>query len=159
MLKKEDFNDDKKDAGELGAGHTVTALYEIVPVGVKEELTGSVDPLRYQKTEPKKIESQYVDEMMVIKFRYKEPKDSTSKLIVHTMKDREVTLGSSSENFRFSAAVAEFGMLLRDSKFKGDASFASALELAKNSKGADEEGYRSEFTKMISTVALLKGQN
>ncbi|HVD98843.1 MAG TPA: VWA domain-containing protein [Cytophagaceae bacterium] len=159
MLKKEDFNDDKKDAGELGAGHTVTALYEIVPVGVKEELTGSVDPLRYQKTEPKKIESQYVDEMMVIKFRYKEPKDSTSKLIVHTMKDREVTLGSSSENFRFSAAVAEFGMLLRDSKFKGDASFASALELAKNSKGTDEEGYRSEFTKMISTAALLKGQN
>ncbi len=155
MLKKEDFNNDKKDAGELGAGHTVTALYEIVPVGVKEESTTSVDPLRYQKTAPAKIESQYLDEMMVIKFRYKEPKDTVSKLIVHTMKDREVKLANSSDNFRFSAAVAEFGMVLRSSKFKGTATFETAMELAKNAKGTDEEGYRAEFVKMIRTASLL----
>lgn len=155
MLKKEDFNDDKKDAGELGAGHTVTALYEVVPVGAKPENTGSVDALRYQKTETAKAETQYTDELMVIKFRYKEPKDSTSKLIVHTLKDKEVKLANSSDNFRFSAAVAEFGMLLRDSKFKGTSTYDSAMELAKNSKGTDEEGYRAEFIKMVRTASLL----
>jgi Ca-activated chloride channel family protein len=155
MLKKEDFNDDKKDAGELGAGHTVTALYEIIPVGVTATELGKVDDLRYQKTEPKKIESQYADEMMVIKFRYKEPKDSISQLIVHTMKDKEVKLANSSENFRFSAAVAEFGMILRNSKFKGTANYDQAIELAKNAKGIDEEGYRAEFIKMMKTTSLL----
>ena len=155
MLKKEDFNDDKKDAGELGAGHTVTALYEIVPVGVKEGNTSSVDPLRYQKADPKKVEAKYADEMMVIKFRYKEPKDTVSQLIVHTLKDRQVTLANSSDNFRFSAAVAEFGMLLRDSKFKGTSTFEQAIELAKNAKGTDEEGYRAEFVKMMKTASVL----
>lgn len=155
MLKKEDFNDDKKDAGELGAGHTVTALYEIVPVGAKPEGSVDVDPLRYQKNEPKKIESSYADELMVIKFRYKEPKDTISNLIVHTLKDREVKLVNSSDNFRFSASVAEFGMLLRDSKFKGKATFEQAIELAKSSKGLDEEGYRAEFIKMMKTASVL----
>ena len=155
MLKKEDFNDDKKDAGELGAGHTVTALYEIIPVDVSYNETGKVDPLRYQKNEPKKIESQYADEMMVIKFRYKEPKDSVSQLIVHTMKDKAVKLANSSDNFRFSAAVAEFGMILRDSKFKGTSTYDQVSELAKNSKGTDEEGYRAEFIKMVKTASLL----
>ena len=155
MLKKEDFNDDKKDAGELGAGHTVTALYEIVPVGAKDENTGSVDQLRYQKTETIKTETQYTDELMVIKFRYKEPKENNSQLIVHTLKDKEVKLSNSSDNFRFSAAVAEFGMLLRDSKFKGNTTYDSVTELAKNAKGADEEGYRAEFVKMVRTASLL----
>jgi Ca-activated chloride channel family protein len=155
MLKKEDFNDDKKDAGELGAGHTVTALYEIIPVGVTPEIITSVDPLRYQKTEPKKIESQYANEMMVIKFRYKEPKDTVSQLIVHSLKDKDVKLSNSSDNFRFSAAVAEFGMILRNSKFKGTSSFDQAIELAKNAKGTDEEGYRSEFVKLMKTASLL----
>lgn len=155
LLKKEDFNDDKKDAGELGAGHTVTALYEIVPVGVKPEIITSVDPLRYQPSEPKKVETKYSDEMMVVKFRYKEPMDTVSKLLVHTMKDRDVKLANSSDNFRFSAAVAEFGMVLRSSKFKGTSTFESAIELAKNSKGVDEEGYRAEFVKMMKTASLL----
>jgi Ca-activated chloride channel homolog len=155
LLKKEDFNDDKKDAGELGAGHTVTALYEIVPVGSKPEIVTSVDPLRYQATQPKKIDPKYVDEMMVVKFRYKEPMDTVSKLIVHTMKDKEVKLTNSSDNFRFSAAVAEFGMILRSSKFKGTSTFDSVIELAKNSKGTDEEGYRAEFVKMVKTASLL----
>ena len=155
MLKKEDFNNDKKDAGELGAGHTVTALYEIIPVGVKATEIGSVDALRYQKIEAKKIEGQYAEEMMVIKFRYKEPKDSLSQLIVHTMKDKTMKLANSSENFRFSAAVAEFGMVLRNSKFKGTSTYDQAMELAKNSKGADEGGYRAAFIKMIKTASLL----
>ena len=155
MLKKEDFNDDKKDAGELGAGHTVTALYEIVPVGVKSTTTSTVDPLRYQKNELTKIESKYIDEMMVIKFRYKDPKDTVSQLMVHTLKDKGVTLANSSDNFRFSSSVAEFGMLLRDSKFKGKATFEQAIELAKAAKGIDEEGYRAEFIKMMKTASLL----
>ena len=155
LLKKEDFNDDKKDAGELGAGHTVTALYEIVPVGVKPEIITDVMPLRYQPNEPKKIEPKYADEMRLLKFRYKEPTDTVSKLIIHTMKDRDVKLTNSSDNFRFSAAVAEFGMVLRSSKFKGTSTFESAIELAKNSKGTDEEGYRAEFIKMMKTASLL----
>jgi Ca-activated chloride channel family protein len=152
MLKKEDFNDDKKDAGELGAGHTVTALYEIIPVGAKPEIITSVDPLRYQSH---KIDPKYSEEMMIVKFRYKEPTDTVSKLMVHTMRDKGVSLNNSSETFRFSAAVAEFGMLLRNSRYKGTATFQSAIELAKNSKGPDEEGYRAEFIKMMKTASLL----
>jgi Ca-activated chloride channel family protein len=92
---------------------------------------------------------------MTVKFRYKNPKDTVSKLITHVLSDKEVSLGNSSENFRFSAAVAEYGMILRESKFKGTAGFDSVLELANASKGTDEEGYRAEFIKMVKTSSLL----
>jgi Ca-activated chloride channel homolog len=153
MLKKEDFNDDKKDAGELGAGHTVTALYEIIPAGSKEVLS-CVDELKYQQTIINKKTSDSPD-LMTVKFRYKNPKDTVSKLITHVLSDKEVSLSNSSENFRFSAAVAEFGMLLRESKFKAASSFDGVLELANASKGTDEEGYRAEFIKMVKTTSLL----
>jgi len=155
MLKKEDFNNDKKDAGELGAGHTVTALYEIIPVGVSSTFTETTDALRYQKNEQVTSTTKYADEIMLVKFRYKEPKDTVSQLIVHTLKDKEVTLSNSSENFRFSASVAAFGMLLRDSKYKNNVTFEDAILLAQNAKGRDEEGYRAEMIKLMKTASVL----
>lgn len=153
LLNKEDFNDDKKDAGELGSGHTVTAIYEIIPAG-SEELIASTDALKYQETKPNNAAT--TSEVMTIKFRYKEPKEKTSKLITHIVTDQKNAFANASENCRFSVAVAEFGMLLRDSKFKGDSDFKSVMTLAKSAKGSDEEGYRAEFIKLVEIAELLK---
>ncbi|PKL38608.1 MAG: hypothetical protein CVV44_10820 [Spirochaetae bacterium HGW-Spirochaetae-1] len=154
ILAKEDFNNDKKDAGELGAGHTVTALYEIIPAGSKQPVNES-DELKYQKTVTSK-KSSGSDEIMTVKLRYKPIKSDVSTLIVIPVKDTAVTLEKSSENFRFSAAVAGFGMVLRDSQFKKDLSLDDVLALAKSSRGKDSEGYRNEFIELVRTCALLK---
>jgi Ca-activated chloride channel homolog len=154
LLKKEDFNNDQKDAGELGAGHSVTALYEVITTDSKEALNSKVDELKYSQTTVNKNASAS-NELMTVKFRYKNPKDTVSKLIIQTLADKAVSLENSSENFRFSAAVAEFGMILRDSKFKAASSFAQVIEIANNSKGKDEEGYRTEFVKLVKTSELL----
>ncbi len=153
LLNKEDFNNDKKDAGELGAGHTVTAIYEIIPAG-SYELLASVDPLKYQATGV--VSKSTGQEVMTIKFRYKEPKESVSKLITEIVNDRKAPFLTSSENCIFSSAVAEFGMLLRDSKFKGDADFKTVLALAKKSKGKDDDGYRAEFIRLVEMAEMLK---
>jgi Ca-activated chloride channel family protein len=153
LLNKEDFNDDKKDAGELGSGHTVTAIYEIIPAG-SEELVASTDALKYQETKPNSAATS--SEVMTIKFRYKEPKEKTSKLMTHIVTDQKNAFDNASENCRFSVAVAEFGMLLRDSKFKGDSDFKSVITLAKSARGTDEEGYRAEFIKLVEIAELLK---
>lgn len=157
MLKKEDFADDTKDAGELGAGHTVTALYEIIPYGSKEEIPG-IDKLKYQETSisPQAFKSK---ELMTVKLRYKEPDGEKSKLIEHPLVDKHVKLDAASENFKFSAAVAAFGMLLRDSDFKGDSTFESVLKLAREGKGKDFHGYRAEFIKLVEMCSLLKDIN
>jgi Ca-activated chloride channel family protein len=151
LLNNEDFNDDRKDAGELGSGHTVTALYEIIPVGVKSEFLKSVDPLKYQQTPATK--QMNGKEMMTIKFRYKKPDAEESKLIVHP-----VVTGTSqlSDNFRFAAAVAEFGMLLRDSEYKQNASFENVIEMAAASRGIDEEGYRAEFLRLVKNAQQIR---
>jgi Ca-activated chloride channel family protein len=154
LLKKEDFNDDKKDAGELGAGHSVTALYEVITSDSKEVLDTKVDELKYSQTTVNKNTSAS-GELMTVKFRYKNPKDTVSKLIIQSLPDKDVSLDNSSENFRFSAAVAEFGMILRDSKFKASSSFTQVIEMANNAKGKDEEGYRAEFVKLVKTSELL----
>ncbi len=155
MLKSEDFNDDKKDAGELGAGHTVTALYEIIPVGVKSEFVKTVDKLKYQQTSANNTNSNG-NEMMTIKFRYKKPNEDVSKLMEQEIvKSNVSTLEKSSENFRFSAAVAEFGLLLRDSEFKANASFDETLKLANAAIGKDTEGYRKEFIKLVESCGLM----
>ncbi len=160
MLKKEDFNDDKKDAGELGAGHTVTALYEIVPASSDEKIGGNVDSLKYQKNSITD-RAKNSNDIMTIKFRYKPPESDKSILITHILKSKyplETTITeieNQSNNFLFSAAVAEFGMLLRDSKFKGNASYDNVLKLAKSSKGKDENGYRSEFIGLVETAKNL----
>ena len=146
LLNTEDFNDDTKDAGELGSGHTVTALYEVVIKGSEEEIK-SVDPLRYKENELASTSNS--DEILTVKFRYKAPKGKTSKLIVRHLKGKTVQLSKSSENFRFSAAVAEFGLLLRNSKHRANASYQQVISLAKNSKGKDDNGYRAEFIRLV----------
>lgn len=150
LLNAEDFNDDSKDAGEMGSGHTVTALYEIVPAGSDEEAP-SVDPLKYQQE--RLLEGKHTKELLTIKMRYKQPDGNKSRLFEKVVINRPA--GSTSENFRFSAAVASFGMLLRGSENMGKSSVGSILELAKNAKALDEEGYRAEFIQLVKTVGDL----
>jgi len=153
MLAKEDFADDTKDAGELGAGHTVTALYEIIPFGSGEEIPG-VDELRYQdnKISPEAFKNK---EILTLKLRYKKPDGNKSRLIVHPLQDNNIVLAKTSDNFKFSAAVAAFGMLLRESEFRGDYSYESILELARDGKGKDYFGYRAEFIQLVEKCSLL----
>lgn len=153
MLNKEDFNNDKKDAGDLGSGHTVTAIYEIIPAGMEDEFLEDVDELKYQQR--KKTKKGSVHEMMTIKFRYKSPEAETSNLIVHTVADTITPLQNTSENFRFACAVVQFGMLLRKSEFKGNASYERVIQLANSSLGKDEEGYRKEFVKLVHSVSSI----
>jgi len=160
LLAKEDFNNDKKDAGDMGSGHTVTAFYEIVPVGVADDYSSSVDPLKYQKTKPAPAATgTYSDELMTIKFRYKQPNSDQSKMSLVTVNDRPVTFNSTSVDFRFASAVAEFGMLLRGSEFKQGSSFDQAISIAKSAKGNDEDGYRSEFVRLAESAKSLAGNN
>ncbi|HZY36171.1 MAG TPA: von Willebrand factor type A domain-containing protein [Mucilaginibacter sp.] len=154
MLNKEDFNNDRKDAGDMGSGHTVTALYEIVPAGLKDDYAGSVDPLKYQKPEPVPSGSGS-DEMATIKFRYKPADTSPSKMEQVVVKDTPVAFNSSSADFRFAAAVAEFGMLLRDSQNKGQSTFDQDISIARAAKGEDADGYRSEFVRLAESAKLL----
>lgn len=156
MLANEDFNNDKKDAGELGSGHTVTALYEIVPIGVDTPVDG-VDPLKYQKPSTS-AKNNYKDELMTIKLRYKQPDGDVSKLITHTLKDESVALASTSDNFRWSAAVVGFGMILRESEYANHFTFDQVLQLATASKGKDTEGYRVEFVNLVKAMNQLGAQ-
>ncbi len=153
LLKKEDFADDTKDAGELGAGHTVTALYEVIPYGSKEEVP-VVGDLKYQvvKIDPKAYRSK---EILTVKLRYKKPDGKKSQLLEIPLADKNITLAKASENFKFSAAIAEFGMLLRDSEFKGQSSYEDVLKLAQQGKGQDRHGYRTEFIKLVEMCQLL----
>jgi Ca-activated chloride channel family protein len=157
MLNKEDFNNDRKDAGELGSGHTVTALYEIIPVGVKNDFPEGTDPLKFQQKQRPAAASRG-EEIMTIKFRYKKPDENVSKLIVHPVTDRRLSIDRTSPNFRFVSAVAEFGMLLRGSEFKQRASFDNARALAKDALGKDAEGYRTEFLSLLKNAEKLAGR-
>ena len=155
-LEDKDFTDDTKDAGEIGAGHTVTALYEVVPVG-KESANEQYD-LKYQETKIKK-DAQTTDEILTVRIRYKEPDGKKSKEFSEALKGAPVKVSKSTNNFRFSAAVAEFSMILRDSEFKGDSNLESVTELAKNAKSDDPFGYRAEFLTLVDRVKVLKEQN
>ncbi len=154
-LNDEDFNNDKKDAGELGSGHTVTALYEIIPVGVKSEFSMSVDPLKYQKQIETKVnaEASSTDELLTVKFRYKEPQGTKSKLITKVLLEKDQV--KNDPNIQWSAAVAGFGMLLRDSEFKGTLTYSNVIAMARASKGADEYGYRSEFIQLVRLASNM----
>jgi Ca-activated chloride channel homolog len=157
MLQKEDFNDDKKDAGELGSGHTVTALYEIIPAGIKSEFLKNVDSLKYQANGTKSAAS-HNGEMMTVKFRYKAPGGDKSLLIEHPVLDKGIQFAQTSENFRFAVSVAEFGMLLGNSEFRGSSSFNHVFKTAKAAKGADAEGYRKEFITLVRKASVLKSR-
>ena len=155
LLADEDFNDDTKDAGELGAGHTVTALYEVVPAGLP--VPRSVDPLRYQPAAepPAPVEAPpgaFEDELLYVKVRYKDPDGSESRLLAHPVADRS---RSPSRSFRFAAAVAGFGMLLRDSPHAGGLSADDVIALAERGRGDDPRGYRGEFIRLVETVRDL----
>jgi Ca-activated chloride channel family protein len=154
MLAPEDFNDDMKDAGELGSGHTVTALYEIIPAGVKDSFIKSVDPLKYQYNNGE-VADENSPEIMTIKLRYKEPNGETSKLIQHPVIDSHLPLEGTSENFRFAASVAEFGLLLRNSEYKQQSSFSQVVSLAKSARGKDDNGYRSEFVRLVESATSI----
>ncbi|MBS1608349.1 MAG: von Willebrand factor type A domain-containing protein [Bacteroidetes bacterium] len=159
MLNKEDFNNDKNDAGDMGSGHTVTALYEVIPVGVESNLLESVDPLKYQSPKKEIANASHNGEIMNIKLRYKQPDADVSRLLEHPVFDNQAAIAKTSDNFRFAAAVAQFGMLLRNSEFKSNSSFSNVLKLAKNAKGNDEEGYRSEFIRLVESAQSLATNN
>nr|HPK86009.1 DUF3520 domain-containing protein [Bacteroidales bacterium] len=195
LLADQDFNDDTKDAGEMGAGHTVTALYEIIPAGSEETGLPTIDPLRYQsnggsrkadgahqtdearqngeirKTEESRQtgEAHQADgsrqtgearkslrnthrELCNIKLRYKDPDALTSKLFSKTVGTEIKKAGETTDRFRFSAAVAEFGMILRNSKYKGNATTADVISLATGARGADPDGYRAEFIRLVRSA-------
>ncbi|MBL7044398.1 MAG: DUF3520 domain-containing protein, partial [Pirellulaceae bacterium] len=158
MLAAEDFNDDKKDAGEIGAGHTVTALYEVVPAGVQSDVTPPpVDDSRYQKR-PKPTKEARSGEMLTLKIRYKEPDSDTSTKLTFLIKDEGKRFGQATQDFRFAASVASFGMLLRDSKHKGNATYAGVLEIATEAATGCTSGYRQEFLAMVARAKELSGQ-
>jgi Ca-activated chloride channel family protein len=156
MLKAKDFNDDKKDAGEMGSGHTVTALYEVIPVGVKSKFVGSVDDLKYQATTAKPVTLLgNGKELMTVKLRYKQPDGDLSRLIEQPVIDNSIGFNQTSNSFRFSAAVAEFGLLLKKSDFVQKSSFDHVISTAEGAKGKDGEGYRSEFVRLAKSAKLL----
>ncbi|WP_293784936.1 von Willebrand factor type A domain-containing protein [uncultured Pedobacter sp.] len=153
LLAKEDFNNDEKDAGEIGSGHSVTALYEIIPTGVNDSFTVAVDDLKYQKITPSNTSNS--NELLTIKLRYKEPSGSRSKLLVKAVNKNTLNINSTSDNFRFAASVAEFGMILKSSAFKQKANFDQVIALAETAKGKDREGYRSEFLSLVKSAKLM----
>lgn len=149
MLNKEDFNDDKKDAGEIGSGHTVTAIYELV-MADGESSSSSVDPLNYQTSEIVKS-----NDIMTLKIRYKKPGQDVSRLITSKVTAKDLEKKENSANYLMAVAVAEYGMLLRDSEFKGSASYDHVLLWAKKAKGEDKYGYRTEFISLVEKTKLL----
>lgn len=153
VLRNEDFNNDRKDAGDLGSGHTVTALYEIIPVGVDSEFF-KIDDLKYQTSKIEKS-ANGSHELLTVKFRYKKPNEDVSKLIVHPLVDENIKLEKTSDNFRWSAAVAGFGMLLRDSEYAKGFTFDQVIQMAQGARGKDPEGYRIEFINLAKTQGLM----
>ncbi len=153
LLNNEDFKDDKKDAGEMGMGHRVTALYEIIPAGSDEQVP-DLDELKYQQ-EKKENTGRFSSELLTIKTRYKSPDGNQSYPIDQVVPARVSRFRDASENLRFASAVAGFGMLLRNSEFKGTVSYSQVIEMAKNAKGIDDEGYRGEFVRLVQVAKSL----
>lgn len=155
LLKDEDFNNDAKDAGEMGAGHTVTAFYEVVPAGVESNFVNKVDDLKYQKkVKPALQPVTGSKELLTVKLRYKAPDEDISKKLELPLVDNKGNNVSS--DFRFAAAVAMFGQLLRDSDFKGDATYAQVIAMAKTALDNDKRGCRREFLRLVETADGLK---
>ena len=151
LLASEDFNDDLKDAGDMGAGHTVTAFYEVVPASVEGNVPGSVDALKYQKPNSVKNNS---PELLTVKVRYKDPENETSKKIQKPLTD--TGKDEVSGDFRFASAVAMFGQLLRDSEYKGDSDYEKVISFARKGLENDNEGYRREFIRLVEVAKGLE---
>jgi len=169
LLKKEDFDNDKKDAGEIGAGHSVTALYEIVPAGGDmHALAGEPGDVKTAKSAGRKtvytttsVDPRAFDtpDILTVRFRYKEPDEESSKLITEVLDAGDARFNEASRDFRFAAAVAEFGMLLRESEFMEDASFEHVLSVAKKATGDDEGGHRHEFVRIVEMCREITGRD
>ncbi len=153
-LKAKDFNDDRKDAGDMGAGHTVTALYEIVPAG--QGPGPAAERLRYQV--PAKVNAAHRDEWLVVRLRYKEPDLDTSKLLEQPLAGPAVPFAFAPPDFRFAAGVASFGMVLRRSPLRGSSSYDSALEIARGARGVDPGGHRAELLTLIARADAIARQ-
>lgn len=153
MLNNEDFANDTVDAGELGAGHSVTALYEIIPK-TSENSEKVKENYNYLTTEISQ-EAYKSSEIGRVKFRYKKPTSDVSNLITHPIEESQIDFKDSSENFKFAASVVEFGLLLRDSNHKADANYNQVVAMAENSKGIDQEGYRAEFIRLVEMAKTL----
>ncbi|MFD1467896.1 von Willebrand factor type A domain-containing protein [Hymenobacter caeli] len=156
LLAAEDFNNDRKDAGELGAGHTVTALYELVPVGAAQPL---VDKLKYQPAPapPVTMQQFIANDVLTVKLRYKQPQGRTSQLLTQPLNGAAGPLAQASADFRFAAAVAQFGLLLRQSPQAGTATWAATAALAAGSRGPDADGYRAELVRLVRLAQGLSG--
>jgi Ca-activated chloride channel family protein len=156
LLEDEDFNDDTKDAGELGPGHTITALYEIVPVGV-EIPVGKVDPLKYQQQTTDRSETGFSNtkELLTVKLRYKKPDEDISRKLELPVSALKKNLAASTD-FNFVMAVAMFGQMLRDSAYTGDATYEKVVELASKGLDDDPNGYRREFIRLVEAVKQLE---
>jgi Ca-activated chloride channel family protein len=148
-LRPEDFTNDKIDAGELGSGHTVTALYEIIPTGVKSEFAETTPTLKYTKTEP--TGTVYSNELATVKFRYKKPDGDKSIEMVEVIANTVADLGDASDDFRFSSAVAWFGLKLRESKLIVNKSSDAIKKLAKSGMANDTDGYKAEFVRLVES--------
>ncbi|MDZ4121313.1 MAG: DUF3520 domain-containing protein, partial [Candidatus Cloacimonadaceae bacterium] len=158
LLAPEDFKDDEKDAGEMGSGHTVTALYEIIPASSDENFP-DIDDLKYQPDKNKKpVPAVKTEELLTVKLRYKKPDQDTSIPFDHVVRPKSTAWRSASEDFRFSCAVTGFAMLLQDSKHKGKLTWPDVISMAKAARGSDEDGDRAEFIKLAEDAELLQGK-
>jgi Ca-activated chloride channel family protein len=153
MLDARDFNDDRKDAGEIGAGHTVTALYEVVPPGTPIDLPG-VDPLKYRSNTSGVASGS--NELLTVKLRYKQPTGKKSTKFTIPFEDTDRTLATASDDLRFAAAVAGFGMLLRESEHAGNLTYADVSSLARSGMGPDVGAYRAEFLRLVEVARTLQ---
>ena len=160
-LKREDFNNDKIDAGEIGAGHTVTALYEIK---LNDGQSGLIDPLRYQQEGSQAVNNQNMDEIAFLRLRYKEPTEGTSRLLEWPVNQNEIIadINKTSENFQFSAAVAAFAQQLRGGKYLDNFTYQDIMNLAQKARGQDRFGYRGEFLSLVNlaqSLSMVASQN
>ena len=155
ILAAQDFNDDTKDAGEIGAGHTVTALYELVPAGQPIHMPG-VDPLKYQQPAQLLNEAAASEECLTMKLRYKEPEGSSSKLLKVAVYDHGLKFKKADKDFRFAAAVASFAMQLRHSRYAGEVNLEDVLKWARNTIGEDRHGYHAEFIELVLKAKHLQ---
>jgi Ca-activated chloride channel family protein len=151
LLNDEDFNDDKKDAGELGSGHTVTAIYEVILNGVKSPYVKEVDKLKYSES----VQAGKSKDLLTVKFRYKDPDGATSKLIEKTLRNKDIALSKASTDFQFAVAVALFGQQLRKSVFIDTFKTEDVVQLAESGRGNDKSGYRAEFIRLVQSAEIL----
>lgn len=156
ILNEEDFKDDKKDAGDMGSGHNVTIIYEIIPTGVKSDKVRDVANLKYQQS---MIANATKAELATVKFRYKKPNGKTSIEMAHIINNKVSDINHADNNIQFATSVAMFGMLLKNSAHKGEATYDRVLALAKTGKGNDEDGYRAEYIKLVKTSKKLAQNN